>query len=252
MARSPSPTVGHSQSDGKVRFTWKDYRGNVKIKVTMLAADEFIRRFLLHTLPGGFHRIRHYGFLANGSRSDNLARCRRLLDARGWSAFGGADHGSAGRRIGKTSLGLGFAQAFSGQVGAQVAATNVSALRVGIDRSRRSQEHCANGEAARARRKRSIAPLHCCRGLGRSACGDRAACYLEHKGPPLILGRRCDWDGHCQVLRRAVKLRRRLGANRGAQSAEQAGSASTTSYGGGPEFRLGGTDLDPPDDLLPH
>src|SRR5258707_15609511 len=47
----------------------------------MLAADEFIRRFLLHTLPDGFHRIRHYGFLANGSRSDNLARCRRLLDA---------------------------------------------------------------------------------------------------------------------------------------------------------------------------
>src|SRR5258705_12013728 len=47
-----------------------------------LAADEFIRRFLLPTLPAAFHRIRHYGFLANGSRSDNLARCRRLLDAR--------------------------------------------------------------------------------------------------------------------------------------------------------------------------
>ena len=71
-----------SLSDGKVRFTWKDYRANGKTKVMMLAADEFIRRFLLHTLPDGFHRIRHYGFLANGSRSDNLARCRRLLDAR--------------------------------------------------------------------------------------------------------------------------------------------------------------------------
>ena len=47
-----------------------------------LDADEFIRRFLLHTLPDSFHRIRHYGFLANGARGDSLAHCRRLLDAR--------------------------------------------------------------------------------------------------------------------------------------------------------------------------
>ena len=46
-----------------------------------LAADEFIRRFLLHTLPNGFHRIRHYGFLANGRRAAKLALCRHLLDA---------------------------------------------------------------------------------------------------------------------------------------------------------------------------
>ena len=46
-----------------------------------LAADEFIRRFLLHTLPDAFHRIRHYGFLANGHRSAKLARCRGLLAA---------------------------------------------------------------------------------------------------------------------------------------------------------------------------
>ena len=46
-----------------------------------LAADEFIRRFLLHTLPDGFHRIRHYGFLANRQRAAKLALCRRLLDA---------------------------------------------------------------------------------------------------------------------------------------------------------------------------
>ncbi len=46
-----------------------------------LDADEFIRRFLLHALPDGFHRIRYYGFLANGQRGDNLALCRRLLDA---------------------------------------------------------------------------------------------------------------------------------------------------------------------------
>jgi Putative transposase len=47
-----------------------------------LDADEFIRRFLLHALPDRFHRIRHYGFLANGSRGDNLALCRRLLEDR--------------------------------------------------------------------------------------------------------------------------------------------------------------------------
>ena len=68
--------------DGKVRFAWKDYRHDGKTKVMTLDADEFIRRFLLHALPDGFHRIRHYGFLANASRGDNLALCHRLLDAR--------------------------------------------------------------------------------------------------------------------------------------------------------------------------
>ena len=71
-----------SLSDGKVGFTWKDYRQDGKTKVMTLDADEFIRRFLLHTLPGSFHRIRHYGFLANGARGDSLALCHRLLDAR--------------------------------------------------------------------------------------------------------------------------------------------------------------------------
>jgi len=69
-----------SLSDGNVRFTWKDYRANGNAKVMMLAADEFIRRFLLHTLPDGFHRIRHYGFLANRQCAAKLALCRRLLD----------------------------------------------------------------------------------------------------------------------------------------------------------------------------
>jgi hypothetical protein len=71
-----------SLSDGKVRFTWKDYRQDGKTKTMALDADEFIRRFLLHALPDGFHRIRYYGFLANGGRADNVALCRRLLDAR--------------------------------------------------------------------------------------------------------------------------------------------------------------------------
>jgi hypothetical protein len=68
-----------SLADGKVRFTWKDYRHSASTKVMMLAADEFIRRFLLHVLPNGFHHIRHYGLLANAGRADNLARCRRLI-----------------------------------------------------------------------------------------------------------------------------------------------------------------------------
>ncbi len=69
-----------SLTDAAVAFRWKDYRRHGKTKVMTLDADEFIRRFLLHTLPDGFHRIRHFGFLANRHRVANLALCRRLLD----------------------------------------------------------------------------------------------------------------------------------------------------------------------------
>jgi hypothetical protein len=65
----------------EVAFTWKDYRDSGKTKVMTLSADEFIRRFLLHTVPDGFHRIRHIGFLANGHRTEKLALCRTLLAA---------------------------------------------------------------------------------------------------------------------------------------------------------------------------
>ena len=75
-----------SLADGKVRFTWKNYRQDGKTKVMTLEADEFIRRFVLHALPDGFHHIRHYGFLANSSRGDSLALCHRLLEARVTSA----------------------------------------------------------------------------------------------------------------------------------------------------------------------
>ena len=68
-------------ADGQVDFTWKDYRHHGKTKVMTLAADEFIRRFLLHAVPDGFHRIRHIGFLANGHRTAKLALCRALLAA---------------------------------------------------------------------------------------------------------------------------------------------------------------------------
>jgi hypothetical protein len=65
-----------------VTFRWKDYRaeGRDRQKVMTLATAEFIRRFLLHVLPQGFHRIRHYGLLASGTRADNIARALRLLD----------------------------------------------------------------------------------------------------------------------------------------------------------------------------
>ena len=64
-----------------VTFRYKDYRraGANRQQVMTLPADEFIRRFLLHVLPTGFHRIRHYGLLAGGTRKDSLALARRLL-----------------------------------------------------------------------------------------------------------------------------------------------------------------------------
>jgi hypothetical protein len=69
--------------DNGVTFRWKDYRakGRERQKVMTLASDEFIRRFLIHVLPNGFHRIRHYGLFANGGRAENLARARDLLGA---------------------------------------------------------------------------------------------------------------------------------------------------------------------------
>jgi hypothetical protein len=68
-------------SEQGVTFKWKDYRAKERVrhKTMTLAPDEFIRRFLLHVLPSGFHRIRHYGLIANTTRKDNLARARELL-----------------------------------------------------------------------------------------------------------------------------------------------------------------------------
>jgi hypothetical protein len=68
-----------SLTDGWVAFRWRDYRHHAKAKLMTLESFEFIRRFLLHSLPDGFHRIRHYGFLANRQRAQKLALCRELL-----------------------------------------------------------------------------------------------------------------------------------------------------------------------------
>jgi hypothetical protein len=68
-------------TDDTVSFRWKDYRHAGRRKVMTLGAGEFMRRFLLHVLPPGFHRIRHFGFLANGARAARLGLCRHLLAA---------------------------------------------------------------------------------------------------------------------------------------------------------------------------
>jgi hypothetical protein len=68
--------------DGAIAFRWKDYRvsGPGRWKTMQLHPHEFIRRFLIHVLPKGFHRIRHYGLFANANRAENIATARALLN----------------------------------------------------------------------------------------------------------------------------------------------------------------------------
>jgi hypothetical protein len=68
-------------TDEEVAFSYKDYRRNGRQKIMRLAPGEFIRRFLLHVLPDGFHRIRHYGFLARADRRERIELCRKLAGA---------------------------------------------------------------------------------------------------------------------------------------------------------------------------
>jgi hypothetical protein len=68
-----------SFEQGRVSFRWRDSRDNNRMKTMALDAVEFIRRFLLHILPAGFIKIRHFGFLANRNRSVRLDLCRKLL-----------------------------------------------------------------------------------------------------------------------------------------------------------------------------
>ena len=66
-------------ADGQVSFHWKDYAHGGRRGTMALTAVEFVRRFLMHVLPMGFVRVRHYGLLANRHRREKLARCRELL-----------------------------------------------------------------------------------------------------------------------------------------------------------------------------
>jgi Putative transposase/Transposase zinc-binding domain len=81
VAISNSRLIAHDERG--VTFRWKDYRakGRTRYKTMTLEAQEFIRRFLLHVLPRGFHRIRHYGLLGNAHRPMHLASARTLLNA---------------------------------------------------------------------------------------------------------------------------------------------------------------------------
>ena len=65
----------------RVSFRWKDYAHGGKQKIMTVSADEFLRRFLIHVLPKGLVRIRHFGLFANRGRGNMLARCRNLLSA---------------------------------------------------------------------------------------------------------------------------------------------------------------------------
>jgi hypothetical protein len=70
-----------ASDDRGVTFRWKDYRaqGRTRYKTMTVATEEFMRRFLLHILPSGFHRIRHYGLLANANRKHDIPAVRELL-----------------------------------------------------------------------------------------------------------------------------------------------------------------------------
>jgi hypothetical protein len=77
VALSNDRLVDHR--DGHVWFRWKDYADHNRVKVMTLEVEEFLRRFLLHVVPRGFMRIRHFGLLANRTRRTALTRCRVLL-----------------------------------------------------------------------------------------------------------------------------------------------------------------------------
>jgi hypothetical protein len=89
-----------AMDDRGITFRWKDYRteGRTRQKTMTLTAEEFMRRFLLHVLPSGFHRIRHYGILANANRRHDIATVRALLQQPApmlatATGDGGAGHG---------------------------------------------------------------------------------------------------------------------------------------------------------------
>jgi hypothetical protein len=97
--------------DGKVTFRWKDYaRGSKKRRMT-LGAEEYLRRFLLHTLPRGFVRIRSFGFLANRRRATLLPLCQQLLPTNPRPQSPGGGHRPAQRSA--TPLGVGLPESRS-------------------------------------------------------------------------------------------------------------------------------------------
>lgn len=88
-----------SADETSVTFRWRDYRHGNTPRLMSLHPHEFIFRFLIHSLPDGFHRIRHYGFLANGCRRARLATIRQLLNREGSIATVTAKTGDATKRL---------------------------------------------------------------------------------------------------------------------------------------------------------
>jgi len=80
--------------NGRVTFRWKNYARAGEPAIMALPAEEFMRRFLLHVLPSGFVKVRHFGFLANRGRQDNVRLCRQLLAASSSTPPGLAPHDS--------------------------------------------------------------------------------------------------------------------------------------------------------------
>jgi Putative transposase/Transposase zinc-binding domain len=83
-----------SLEDGRVTFRWKNYARPSEPAIMRLKAEEFIRRFLLHVLPKGFVKVRHFGFLANRCRRNNVLLCRKLLAASSTGPSGVGQHDS--------------------------------------------------------------------------------------------------------------------------------------------------------------
>jgi hypothetical protein len=67
-----------SEEDGRVMFKWRDYKDHNRQKVMSITAEEFIRRFLLHVLPAGFRKIRHFGLMSPRNKTQRLCKCRKL------------------------------------------------------------------------------------------------------------------------------------------------------------------------------
>ena len=74
-------------SNGTIKFEYKDYKDNAKIKIMTLSAEEFIRRFLMHVLPDNFVKIKHYGILANRGKKAFIKLCRVLMNSKIFSDF---------------------------------------------------------------------------------------------------------------------------------------------------------------------
>ena len=114
--------------DDEVAFSYKDYRRGGRGRVMRLAPHEFIRRFLLHVLPDGFHRIRHYGFLAKGDRGENLARVRELLKVQ--RTHQPADQPSHRRRPNQSRTQMPAKPSLSARIAAASCAASASSRRI--------------------------------------------------------------------------------------------------------------------------